>query len=61
MNDYKINDRYSLIKKIYEELHSNDSGKLKELKLAPPKEILKKYGGSIDIEEYRKCFNNKPS
>lgn len=58
MNDYKTNDRYSLIKKIYEELNS-DNTKLRELKLAPPKEILKKYGGSIEIEEYRKSFNNK--
>ena len=49
MGDYKVMERYALLKKIYE----NNTDKHK---LAPPKEVLKKYGGIVDIEDYRKNF-----
>ena len=31
---------------------------IKKITLAPDKLILKKFGGTMDIEEYRKNFNN---
>ena len=50
MNDYKVMERYALLKKLY--IQNAD----KKSKLAPPKEVLKKYGGIVEIEEYRKNF-----
>ncbi len=50
LNDYKIMERYALLKKLYN-VNNNDN-----YKLSPPKEILKKYGGIISIEDYRKNF-----
>ena len=49
MGDYKVMERYALLKKVYDNNSTNN-------KLAPPKEILKKFGGIIEIEEYRKNF-----
>jgi hypothetical protein len=49
INDYKVGDRYSLLKKIYYEI----TGKYSEILSAPPKELLKKFGGTQTIEEYR--------
>lgn len=49
MGDYKVMERYALLKKIYD--NNTDKNKL-----APPKEVLKKYGGIVDIEDYRKNF-----
>jgi hypothetical protein len=50
MNDYKVMERYALLKKIY--IQTAD----KKSKLAPPKEVLKKYGGVVEIEDYRRNF-----
>ncbi len=50
MNDYKVMERYALLKKLY----SQNSDKRN--KLAPPKEVLDKYGGIVSIENYRKNF-----
>jgi hypothetical protein len=57
LNDYKTKERYSLIKKLSSLITGNNS----DIVMAPPKEVLKKYGGTLTIEEYRKiCFlNNK--
>lgn len=44
LNDYKVMERFALLQKLY--------GPIK--KLAAPKEVLKKYGGIVEIEEYRK-------
>lgn len=52
MGDYKMHDRYSLIKKLYQYLY----GENENLIMAPPKEVLNKYGGPLTIEEYRKNF-----
>ena len=46
MNDYKVMGRFALLQKLY--------GPIK--KLAPPKEILTKFGGIVDIDKYRKNF-----
>ena len=48
LNDYKVMERFALLQKLY--------GPIK--KIAPPKEILKKYGGIINIDEYRINFIN---
>jgi hypothetical protein len=39
-------------------LHKKITGKHTTIKNAPPKEILKKFGGTVGIEEYRESFNN---
>ncbi|AYV84179.1 MAG: hypothetical protein Hyperionvirus19_3 [Hyperionvirus sp.] len=49
LNDYKVADRYSLIKK----LHFMIKGVNEEIPIAPPREILDKFGGYKTIEEYR--------
>jgi len=51
MNDYKTRNRYSLIKYM---LDINDESR--DIYMAPSREILKKYGGDLSIEEYRKNF-----
>ncbi len=48
MNDYKVMERFALLQKLY--------GPIK--KLAPPKEVLKNYGGIVEIEDYRNNFIN---
>jgi hypothetical protein len=53
MNDYKINHRQSLIYLLCHEIFNNDNI---YIKLAPPKEILIKYGGDVNIEEYRNAL-----
>jgi len=50
MNDYKVWDRYSLLKKIYYITHGSNINFIP----APEKEILEKFGGSVSIDEWRK-------
>lgn len=50
LDDYKVWNRYSLLKKMYKDI----TGESSEILNSPPKEILKKYGGNMSIEEYRK-------
>jgi hypothetical protein len=57
LNDYKICDRNSLIKKLY----CTITGKNDDIPIAPPKEILQKYGGILTIEEYRNTNNTSIS
>lgn len=52
IDDYKTWDRYSLLKKLHKEI----TGSSVEIFSSPPKEILKKYGGTQTIEEYRKIL-----
>lgn len=51
LNNYKYKEcnRYSLIKKLNSCMTGHDS----DISLAPPKEVLKKYGGYMTIDEYR--------
>ncbi len=52
LRDYKVWERISLLNQLY-----YDSTKTNEIiDIAPSKEILKKYGGILTIEEYRKNF-----
>lgn len=57
LGDYKCWDRHSLINKLFNYINDTDSN----VNIAPPKEILKKFGGYMSIEEYRKnaSLNNK--
>ena len=50
LNDYKVMDRNSLIKKLYNMI----TGKSDDIKIAAPREVLTRFGGHISIEEYRK-------
>ena len=49
--DSRTWERYSLLNLLYKKLNNSLFSKIK---LAPSKEILKKFGGYMDIEEYRK-------
>lgn len=51
INDNKTNERYSLLKFMYEQLDTN-------IIPSPDFKILKKYGGKYNIQEYRKKFTN---
>lgn len=56
INDYKIWDRYCLIKKMYhKQLHTHNKpiNALNNISMAPPRESLKKFGGPLSIEEFR--------
>jgi hypothetical protein len=56
LKDYKIWERYSLlnyIKKMIYKNEINSENKIKQIASAPPKEVLKVYGGELTIEEYR--------
>lgn len=57
MDDYKIWSRYSLIKKIWNDINDSNNNSIEEINPSPPKEILEKFGGYLTIDEYRK--NNK--
>ncbi len=50
MNDYKVWDRHSLIKKLYNTLFNT----IDDVYPAPPREALTKFGGILNIEEFRK-------
>ena len=50
LNDYKMHERYALLKKLYNNLIDDVD------KIAPPKEVLTKYGGIVTIEKYRENF-----
>lgn len=48
-DEYKIDNRKSLVKKLYSELYETNQ----PLQPAHPKEILQKFGGPMTIDEYR--------
>jgi hypothetical protein len=56
IKDYKVWERYALlnyIKKIIYKNTNNTDNLIKPIISAPPKEVLKVYGGELSIEEYR--------
>jgi hypothetical protein len=50
LNDYKVWERNSLLKILYKKIYGNDS----ELTPAPPRQVLKFFGGNLTIDEFRK-------
>jgi hypothetical protein len=50
IQDYKVGDRYALIKKLYSTVYNSNN----DITIAPPREVLKKYGGILTIDEFRK-------
>jgi len=48
MNDYRVSERYSLLKQLYINEHSDN------INIASPWQIIDGYGGSLSIKEYRK-------
>lgn len=50
MNDYKVWERYSLLKKLYNTIFENNE----DITIAPPREALQKFGGILSIENFRK-------
>lgn len=50
MNDYKVWERYTLINLLYRKIYNVD----KEIQPAPARYVLKKFGGKLDIETFRK-------
>lgn len=51
MNDHKLSTRISLIKQLYSKVFPNSQES--DISVAPPKELLKMFGGTLSIEEYR--------
>jgi hypothetical protein len=49
-------ERYSLLNLLYRKVYDNKSYKIK---LAPPRQTLKIFGGHLDIDEFRSNFNNQ--
>jgi hypothetical protein len=49
-------ERYSLLNMLYRRVYDN---KYYKIKLAPPRQTLKIFGGHLSIEEYRSNFNNQ--
>jgi hypothetical protein len=56
INDNKVWERYCLMKTMYYLINKDKIQKISEIEINPsgPKELLKKYGGTMTIEEYRK-------
>jgi hypothetical protein len=56
LNDNYKHERYSLMKQMYYKINKNNISSINdiEINVAGPKELLKKYGGTMTIEEYRK-------
>ena len=54
LNDYKVMLRYSLLKKLHNEKYNNND----DVKLAPQKECLKKFGGTLTIQQLRNSSKN---
>ncbi len=55
IDDFKVLERYSLLKQLYSSIVGNNNNI--DIKIAPPKEVLVRYGGKYSIEEYRKNNN----
>ena len=55
VSDSLIWKRYSLLNMLYINMYKNVN---LNIKLAPSKELLEKFGGNLSIEEFRKSCNN---
>lgn len=56
LKDSKVHQRQSLALKLYSEMYDFNINEIKDIKVAPPKEILIEYGGTMDIKTFRKGF-----
>jgi hypothetical protein len=56
LSDNKIWERYSLLKLLYYKINLDKINSINdiEINISGPKELLEKYGGPMEIEEYRK-------
>lgn len=50
LNDHKLSTRITLIKQLYSKIFKNNNI---NISMAPPKELLKMFGGTMSIEEFR--------
>lgn len=50
MADYKVWNRYSLLKKLYSKIYNTGD---QVIELAPPREIFQKFGGKLSWDQYR--------
>lgn len=57
LRDLKINQRTSLLYKMYRELFNYNYDHPVEIKVSPPKEILDSFGGTMSINKFRKNLN----
>tara|TARA_B100000902_G_scaffold393513_2_gene447892 strand:+ start:420 stop:1478 length:1059 start_codon:yes stop_codon:yes gene_type:complete len=55
MNDHKLWERNSLVLKLYNDLTKKN---IENIYPAPPKQILKKFGGNLTIDEFRNKTKN---
>ena len=53
-NEYNKWEHYSLLNLLYNKIYNKNE----YIPLAPDREILKIFGGTLEIDEYRKLFNN---
>lgn len=51
-DDYNNNERYMLLNLLYKKI--TNSNEMVKIKMSPPKELLRSFGGHLDIDEYRK-------
>jgi hypothetical protein len=56
INDNKVWERYTLLKLLYYKINHDKISSIKDIEINPagPKELLEKYGGSMNIIDYRK-------
>jgi hypothetical protein len=56
INDNKVWERYTLLKLLYYKINHDKIISIKDIEINPagPKELLEKYGGSMNIVDYRK-------
>lgn len=56
INDNKVWERYTLLKLLYYKINHDKIASIKDIEINPagPKELLEKYGGSMNIVDYRK-------
>ncbi len=50
IDDYKVSERYSLIKKLYNTIYDTNE----DIHIADDKRVLQKFGGPVSIKNYRK-------
>lgn len=56
LKDSRIYHRKSLVYNLYKEIYGSSTEEITDIREAPPKEILKDFGGEISINTYRESF-----